>query len=135
MSNPRTTPSCAASRRGELFLACSSVPFGKWVVGIASIPRVSVATRNLGCGGARAHARRGPVAGNHDAGGGRGIGLRGQLHVLGADIDAAMVDEGTTKQPLVSGQQLHMPLAELAEETGRAFDVGHDERDNTSRER
>ena len=66
----------------------------------------------------------------------RGVGEGEEERVtLGADLDAATVDEGTTKQPLVGGQQFHIPLAELAEQTGRAFDVGHDEGDDPSGER
>lgn len=66
----------------------------------------------------------------------RGIGEDEEERVaFGADLDTAMVQEGSTKQPLVGGQQFHIPLAELAEESSRAFDVGHDEGDDPSRER
>jgi hypothetical protein len=46
-----------------------------------------------------------------------------------------MVDEGSTKQRLMGGQQLDIPLAELPEEAGRALDVGHDEGDHPGGQR
>jgi len=49
---------------------------------------------------------------------------------LGIDLNAAMLDEVATKQRLVGCQQLHIPIAELTEEAGRALYVGHDERDH-----
>jgi hypothetical protein len=41
-----------------------------------------------------------------------------------------MVSEWATKQLLVGGQHLHIPLAEFAKKAGRTLDIGHDEGDD-----
>ena len=67
------------------------------------------------------------------AGGDRfgGVGEREEERVaLGVDLHAAMVGEGAAKQRLMGGQHVRIALADLAEEAGRAFDVGHDEGDH-----
>ena len=54
---------------------------------------------------------------------------------FGADLHAAMVDEGASKQRLVGAEQFDVPLAELAEEAGRTLDVGHEEGDHPGGQR
>jgi hypothetical protein len=45
---------------------------------------------------------------------------------LRIDLDSAVPPEGLSDDPAMLGQGLRVPIAELAEEAGRALDVGED---------
>src|SRR5438876_7241331 len=63
-----------------------------------------------------------------------GAGERNEERVaLRIDLTAAVLLEHLPQEPLVIGDELGVPIAKLAQETGRAFDVAEQEGDSAGR--